>query len=143
MTEPWDVLKNRDVLVFQELLAKPGPWMVMMGHLVVPGLSFDPETPSSVDPAAYRALRETTGFTGPVITDDLAAMRAITDRLTVPQAVVSAVSAGADMALISEASQYWDAVGQLAAWADTDPAKRQQLVDSALRSLTALPCGRS
>lgn len=142
VTEPWEVLKNRDVLVYKELLARPGPWMVMMGHLVVPGLSFDAETPSSVDPAAYRALRETTGFTGPIITDDLAAMKAITDRLTVPQAVVSAVSGGADMALISEASQYWDSVAALAAWADADPAKRQQLVDSALRSLTALPCGR-
>lgn len=142
VTEPWEVLKDRDVKVFQDLLAQPGPWVVMMGHLVVPGLSFDAETPTSVDPGAYRKLREVTGFNGPVITDDLAAMRAITDRLPVPQAVVSAVSAGADMALISASGQYWDSVAALAAWADGGPMKRQQLIDSALRTLTVLPCGR-
>ena len=54
---------------------------------------------------AYQALRSTTGFNGPVITDDLAGMRAITDRLPVPQAVVSAISAGADLALTSDVCQ--------------------------------------
>ncbi|MCB0914822.1 MAG: glycoside hydrolase family 3 protein [Actinobacteria bacterium] len=141
-TDPWNVLQARDVPVYTELLAQPGPWMVMMGHLVVPGLSFDSETPTSVDPAAYAALREITGFQGPVITDDLSGMKAITDRLTVPQAVVSAISAGADMALVSGAAHYWGSVAALTEWAGNDQGKRQQLIDSAVRSLTALPCGR-
>ncbi len=141
-TDPWDVLKARDVPIYTELLSRPGPWMVMMGHLVVPGLSFDPESPTSVDPAAYQALREETGFTGPVITDDLSGMKAITDRLSVPNAVVSAISAGADMALVSGANDYWGSVEALATWAGDDANKRQQLVNSAIRSLSALPCGR-
>jgi beta-N-acetylhexosaminidase len=116
--------------------------MVMMGHLVVPGLSFDSESPTSVDPAAYRALREATGFNGPVITDDLSGMKAITERLSVPDATVSAISAGADMALVSGANDYWGSVTALTAWAGDDAEKRQQLVNSAIRSLAALPCGR-
>jgi beta-N-acetylhexosaminidase len=140
-TEPWEVLRDRDVKVYRDLLATPGPWMVMMGHLVVPGLSFDSDTPTSVDPAAYRALRETTGWTGPVITDDLAAMKAITDRLSVPEAVVSAISAGADLALITTTATYDASVEALAAWGDADPAHREQLTASAMRALQALPCG--
>lgn len=141
-TDGWDVLRERDVPIYTELLARPGPWMVMMGHLVVPGLSFDPQTPTSVDPAAYQALRETTGFTGPVITDDLSGMRAITDRLSVPDAVVSAISAGADLALVSGANDYWGSVTALGNWVGADEGKRQQMIDSAVRSLTVLPCGR-
>jgi beta-N-acetylhexosaminidase len=141
-TDPWEVLKDRDVPIYSELLSRPGPWMVMMGHLVVPGLSFDSESPTSVDPAAYRALRETTGFNGPVITDDLSGMKAITERLSVPDATVSAISAGADMALVSGANDYWGSVTALTAWAGDDAEKRQQLVNSAIRSLAALPCGR-
>lgn len=140
-TDPWDVVRERDVPVFTQLLATSGPWMVMMGHLVVPGLSFDADSPTSVDPAAYRALRETTGYQGPVITDDLAAMRAITDRLSIPEAVVSAISAGADLALITKAPLYNAAVEALAAWGDADPAHRARLEASAMRALQAMPCG--
>lgn len=142
ITDPWTVLKDRDVQVFKRLLSQPGPWMVMMGHLVVPGLSTDAQTPSSVDPMAYQALRSTTGFNGPVITDDLAGMRAITDRLPVPQAVVSAISAGADLALTSDVYSYPDAVAALTAWGDADPAHKAQMHSSALRAMQAMPCGR-
>lgn len=141
VADSWEVLAQRDVVVFQELLARPGPWLVMMGHIVVPGLSADPDTPSSVDPAAYRALRDTTGFTGPVITDDLSSMRAISDRLSSPEAVVSAISAGADLALLSDASAHGEAVTALTVWADGDPAHRAQLIASATRALGVLPCG--
>lgn len=140
VTDAWDVLRNRDVPVYAEVLKNSGPAMVMMGHLVVPGLSTDPESPTSVDPQAYRALRDTTGFTGPVITDDLAAMKAITDRLSIPQAVISAVHAGADLALITEAASYPDSVQALASWADSNPGYRQQLINSALRVLPLTPC---
>jgi beta-N-acetylhexosaminidase len=142
-TETWEVLRARDVPVFTELLARPGEWMVMMGHLIVPGLSADPSLPTSLDPAAYRALRDETGFDGPVITDDLATMRAIVDLYTIPQAVVLAVAAGADMALIAESSQYEQAVVDLASWGDSDPDHRQQLINSARRAHTTMPCGRS
>lgn len=140
VTDAWDVLKNRDVPVYTEVLKGSGPAMVMMGHLVVPGLSTDPESPTSVDPQAYRALRDTTGFTGPVITDDLAAMKAITDRLPVSEAVVSAIHAGADLALITDSAGYPGSVESLATWADSNPGYRQQLINSALRVMPLTPC---
>ena len=96
-TEPWETLRNRDVPVFTEILNRPGPWMVMMGHMIVPGLSSTPNLPTSVDPAAYQTLRTETGFKGPVITDDLSRMRAILDLYSTPEAVVAAIAAGADL----------------------------------------------
>ena len=78
---------------------------VMVGHMVVPGLG-DGQTPSSLDPAVYELLRSGNypggrPFTGLTYTDDLTGMRAITDRHTLPQAVVAAVRAGVDQPLFS------------------------------------------
>lgn len=69
----------------------------MVGHLDVPGLMGG--QPASVSPAAYRMLRTDYHFDGLVLTDDLGAMRAITDELTLPGAVEKALMSGADMAL--------------------------------------------
>ena len=90
---------------------------VMVGHMVVPGLG-DGATPSSLDPAVYQLLR--TGgypggqpFDGVVYTDDLTGMRAITDRWTLPQAVVAAVRAGADQPLFSSGGELIAAIDAL------------------------------
>ena len=143
VTDDWEVLRTRDVPVFTEILQQPGPWMVMMGHLIVPGLSSDGATPTSVDPAAYRALREATGFNGPVITDDLSRMRAILDLYSVPQAVVAVITAGADLALLSMPDDYEASLIALTEWGDSGLANRQRLIDSATRAMKVLPCGRS
>lgn len=142
-TQPWETLRNRDVMVFTSLLKQQGPWLVMMGHLFVPGLSSSPGLPTSVDPAAYLALREETGFTGPVITDDLSRMRAILDLYTTPAAVVAAIEAGADLALLSLPEGYEESVELLAQWADGDPERIDGLRSSARRVLTILPCSTS
>ena len=141
IAEQWEVLIGRDVEVFRQLLTRPGPWLVMMGHIVVPGLSTDAASPASVDPAAYRALRDTTGFRGPVITDDLSDMRAITDRLSAPEAVVSAISAGADLSLLSDARAHDEAITALTVWADGDPTGRAHLIAAATRAMQVMPCG--
>ncbi|MEJ8278671.1 glycoside hydrolase family 3 N-terminal domain-containing protein [Pseudonocardia spirodelae] len=72
---------------------------VMLGHLDVPGLTSD--VPSSIDPAAYRLLRTDYGFDGLAMTDDLGAMKAITDRFGLAEATTRALAAGADVALSS------------------------------------------
>ncbi|MGC7099748.1 glycoside hydrolase family 3 N-terminal domain-containing protein [Amycolatopsis lurida] len=91
-------LKKTDLLPYADLLPRGAP-AVMLGHLDVPGLTRGEA--ASVSPAAYRLLREDYGFGGVAMTDDLGAMRAITDRYGLPDAVLAALTAGADIALWS------------------------------------------
>jgi beta-glucosidase-like glycosyl hydrolase/serine/threonine protein kinase len=100
VTPPLDQLEKVDLVPYRTLLNQ-GRVAVMVGHLQVPGLTGD--LPASLSPAAIELLR--TGgyggpkFDGPVFTDDLSSMQAISDRYSVPQAVLMALQAGADTAL--------------------------------------------
>ncbi len=105
-TPPLAQLKADDLKPYATLLGDGGPLAdnsgrgrtaVMVGHLDVPDLTTD--LPSSLTPAVYQLLRKDYGFDGLVITDDLGAMKAITDEFTLPIAVQRALEAGADMAL--------------------------------------------
>jgi beta-N-acetylhexosaminidase len=102
-TPPLAELERKDLKPYAALVGpgKPldGRVGVMLGHLEVPGLTGD--NPASVDPAAYRLLREQYRFDGVVMTDDLGAMKAITDRFGLAEATTRALSAGADIALFS------------------------------------------
>lgn len=99
-------LRTDDLLPYRTLLPGParGPATgVMVGHLIVPGLTGD-ELPASISPAAMRMLRTGVGyggpaFDGPIFTDDLSGMAAISDRYGISEAVVRAIAAGADHAL--------------------------------------------
>jgi beta-N-acetylhexosaminidase len=95
-TPPLSTLRGHDLLPYRDLLGS-GPASVMIGHLDVPGLTDG--LPASLSPAAYRLLRTDYHFSGVTITDDLAAMRAVSDRYTLPEAVLAAFRAGADVAL--------------------------------------------
>ncbi|MGB8963894.1 MAG: glycoside hydrolase family 3 N-terminal domain-containing protein [Pseudonocardiaceae bacterium] len=96
-TPPLAELRDVDLVPYRRLLDGQ-PAAVMVGHLDVPGLT-EPNTPASLSPAALALLRDQFGFDGLVITDDLAAMAAITDRADLAEAVRRALAAGADMAL--------------------------------------------
>jgi beta-N-acetylhexosaminidase len=102
-TPPLEELKASDLTPYAGLLRPGGPLSdpaltgVMVGHLDVPGLTAD--LPSSLTPATYQLLRQTYQFDGLTITDDLGAMKAISDELALPEAVQRALAAGADMAL--------------------------------------------
>ena len=106
-TPPLAQLIRSDLVPYRPLLAA-GPAAVMVGHLTVPGLT-EAGTPASLSPAAYRYLRQKVGFTGLAVTDDLAAMKAITDQRTTPDAAVAALAAGADVAIVGPMAAY-DAV---------------------------------
>ena len=100
-TPPLGDLQTRDLVPFREL-ARPGVG-AMVGHLDVPGLTA-PGEPASISPAAMALLRDGTGygaapFDGPIFTDDLSGMAAITSRLGIEEAVEAALAAGADVAL--------------------------------------------
>jgi beta-N-acetylhexosaminidase len=100
---PLDQLKASDLTPYTGLLRPGGPLAdpaltgVMVGHLDVPGLTAD--LPSSLTPATYQLLRRDYQFDGLTITDDLGAMKAISDELALPAAVQRALAAGADVAL--------------------------------------------
>lgn len=95
-TPPLATLLSDDLLPYRTLLSS-GPSAVMVGHLDVPGLTGG--QPATLSAPAYRLLRGEMGFDGLVMTDDLGAMRAISDRHDLPDAVLNALQAGADLAL--------------------------------------------
>ena len=96
-TPPLGQLQGVDLVPYRQLIGR-GADAVMMGHLDVPGLT-EPGTPASISPAALALLRDDLGFDGLVLSDDLGAMRAITDRFDLPEAVRASLAAGVDMAL--------------------------------------------
>ncbi len=100
VTPPIDDLQNVDLVPYRTLTAQ-APVGVMIGHLQVPGLTGD--DPASLSPAAAGLLRGGgyggPPFDGPVFTDDLSSMKAISDRFGVADAVLKALQAGADTAL--------------------------------------------
>ncbi|MBP2370513.1 glycoside hydrolase family 3 N-terminal domain-containing protein [Pseudonocardia parietis] len=110
-TPPLAELEQRDLKPYAALVGPGTPLDgrigVMLGHLEVPGLTG--ENPATVDPAAYRLLREKYRFDGVAMTDDLGAMKAITDRYGLAEATTRALAAGADIALFSNVT----AVGPL------------------------------
>jgi beta-N-acetylhexosaminidase len=99
-TPPLADLQNNDLIPYQTLAAE-APVAVMIGHLEVPGLTDG--TPASLSPAAVNLLRSGgyggPGFNGPVFTDDLSSMAAISSHYGVAEAVLRALQAGVDQAL--------------------------------------------
>ncbi len=100
-------LESSDLLPYGDLVAPGKPLAgregVMVGHLNVPGLTKD--VPSSLEPATYRLLRDRYHFDGLVMTDDLGAMKAITDRFGLAASTTKALTAGADIALFSNVTE--------------------------------------
>jgi beta-N-acetylhexosaminidase len=99
-TPPLDQLMQSDLVPYRTLTAQ-GPVGVMIGHLEVPGLTGN--MPASLSAAAINLLRSGgyggPGFNGPVFSDDLSSMAAISSRFGVAEAVLRALQAGSDVAL--------------------------------------------
>jgi beta-N-acetylhexosaminidase len=99
-TPPIDQLQSDDLIPYRTLTTQR-PVAVMLGHLQVPGLTGT--DPASLSKPAYDLLRSGQyggpPFTGLVYTDDLSSMAAITERYSVPDAVLRSLQAGADVAL--------------------------------------------
>jgi beta-N-acetylhexosaminidase len=101
VTPPLSDLQNVDLVPYRKLVTAT-PVAVMVGHLQVPGLTGD--EPASLSRAAVQLLRDGTGygappFNGPVFSDDLSSMAAISDRYGVSEAVLRTLQAGTDVAL--------------------------------------------
>jgi beta-N-acetylhexosaminidase len=101
VSPPLGDLKTLDLVPYRTLAAQL-PVGVMIGHMQVPELTGT--DPASLSSAAVDLLRKGTGyggppFSGPVFTDDLSSMKAITDRYSIAEAALKALQAGADTAL--------------------------------------------
>lgn len=103
-TPPLSQLKTSDLIPYQTLLRDYPAAGVMVGHLIVPGLT-GPETPASISGGAIGMLRTGKRYGGPpftrgvVFSDDLSGMAAINQRYPIQQAVLKFVKAGGDVAL--------------------------------------------
>ncbi len=101
VTPPLSDLQTSDLVPYRSLVAA-SPVAVMVGHLQVPGLTGG--APASLSPEAVQLLRNGIGykgppFTGPVFSDDVSSMAAISDRYGVSEAVLRTLQAGVDVAL--------------------------------------------
>lgn len=126
-TPPLDDLKNNDLIPYRTLTTVK-PVAVMVGHLEVPGLTTD--EPSSLTPAVYDLLRSGNyggpPFDGPVFTDDISSMKAISDHFGVAEAALKSLQAGADIALwvtTTEVPAVLDRLSSAVAAGELDPAK--------------------
>lgn len=99
-------LESNDLLPFAAGF-QAGAGAVMVSHTIVTAL--DDTLPASLSPAVHNYLRDTMGFTGVIITDDLV-MQAITDQYGAGEAAVMAVQAGNDLLCSTEYVTQYDAV---------------------------------
>ena len=99
-------LEAQDLLPFAAGM-EAGCGAVMVSHIQVTAL--DAEYPASLSPAAHRYIRETMGYNGVLVTDDLV-MDAISVPYGVGEAAVLAVLAGNDLLISSDFPEQYAAV---------------------------------
>ena len=134
-TPPLGQLQGVDLVPYRQLIGR-GADAVMMGHLDVPGLT-EPGTPASISPAALALLRDDLGFDGLVLSDDLGAMRAITDRFDLPEAVRASLAAGVDMALWVTEDRVGEVLDHLEAAVAAGSLPEQRVNEAVRRVLAA------
>lgn len=115
---PREQLENVDMVPFAQMAGIPG-MAGMVGHMQTPGIDAEgavgAETPASLNPAIYQMLRNggysgnavpggAKPLAGPIFTDDLTGMKAVTNGYPGPEAAVVALRAGADQALTAAGS---------------------------------------
>ena len=138
---PLDELWEVDLL---PIVLTPDGAAVMVGHLVVPGLTDG--APATLSPAAIAGLlRDDLGFGGVVVTDDLA-MGAVANLVDVPTAARLALIAGADLLMVGGLANVVPAAWSLVA-ALQDGSLDERWLDEAVERVLALrgvdPCALS
>lgn len=95
---PYETFTSSDFLPFSAGLSVEAH-SVLVSHNIVSCM--DPNFPASLSPVVHRILRETLGFTGVIMTDDLA-MDAIENSTNELHPAVQALLAGNDLILITD-----------------------------------------
>ncbi len=99
-------LRQKDFLPFAAGIGA-GAGCILVSHTIVNAI--DAQHPASMSTAVYQILRQELQFDGVALTDDLA-MQAITEQMPVGEAAVTAVLAGCDLVLSSDAAAQVPAV---------------------------------
>lgn len=95
---PYSTFQNSDFLPFKAGIEAEGP-TILVSHNVVK--SMDEKYPASLSEKVHEILRKDLGFTGIIMTDDLA-MDAVKEYVSDGKAAVQAVLAGNDMIISSD-----------------------------------------
>lgn len=95
---PYETFQTSDFLPFTAGI-QAGADAVLVSHNVM--TCVDSQLPASLSPAVHKELRDTLGFQGVIMTDDLA-MDAVADYATNGSAAVMAVQAGNDMIITTD-----------------------------------------
>lgn len=140
-TPPLSQMQNTDLAPYRTLLRDPGTAGVMVGHLIVPGLTAS-DTPASISPRAIGMLRTGKGYDGPafdgvIFSDDLSGMKAITDKYSIDQAVLRAFQAGSDIGLWLTTAQVPKVLNTLEKAVADGKLNRSRIDDSVVRILRA------
>jgi beta-N-acetylhexosaminidase len=144
---PIEQLQTDDLIPYRTLTTEH-PVAVMLGHVQVPGLTGTDQ--ASLSKPAYDLLRSGgyggPPFTGLVYTDDLSSMAAVNQQYTVPEAVLRALQAGADIALWITTDEVPAVLDSLEQAVNSGQLSMDRVNESAMRvadSKSATPnCGR-
>ena len=125
---PYSTFTESDFLPFEAGI-KAGAGAVMVCHNIVECM--DGERPASLSYEVHRILRQTLGFDGVIMTDDLS-MDAITDYTSGEEAAVAAILAGNDLLCVTDTeTQYTALLNAL----ESGKISRERAEESAVRVL--------
>ena len=99
-------LEQSDLVPFAAGI-EAGCGAVLVSHTIVQAL--DADAPASLSPKVHQYLRDTMGYAGVILTDDLS-MQAITDLYGAGEAAVLAVQAGNDLLCSTDYAAQYEAV---------------------------------
>ena len=127
---PVDELRATDLVPFERAIARGG-LPIMIGHLVVPGLTDG--RPATLSPAAVDGLlRNDLGFDGLVMTDALN-MDAIAATTTNAEAAEQALAAGVDLIMLGSLNAVEGTVAHVVDAVNTGRLNQDQITNSFLR----------
>jgi beta-N-acetylhexosaminidase len=128
---PLAQLQGDDLIPFEQAIAARAP-VVMMSNVTEPDWG---QAPASLNSAAYAFLRHL-GFVGTILTDSLDAGAISAIGVDGAQGVVDAIESGADMAMVTTASDFAGALGGLEAAVDSGRLPMTQVIRSVDRIIT-------